>query len=81
MGGARILKFDDEHASSVASVNSCRGSACIPWIKVRYTDHTLQLIWFSRSPDLKLRDPAQAAASVLLGETETGADPSASHGL
>ena len=76
-----MLKLDDGIASSVACVNSCRGSACIPWIKVRHTAHTLQLIWFSRSPDLKLRDPAQAAASVLLGETETGADPSASHGL
>ena len=81
MGGARILKLDDGDASSVACVNSCRGSACIPWIKVRYTDHTLPLIWFNRSPDLKLRDPAQTAALVLLGETETGADPSASHGF
>ena len=81
MGGARMLKLDDGIAYSFACVNSCRGSACIPWIKVRHTIHTLPLIWFSRSPDLKLRDPAQAAASVFLGETETGATPSASHGV
>ena len=38
----------------------------------------IQVIWFSRPPDQELRDPARAPASVLLSETETGADRRAS---